>query len=189
MIICMRHGKTDWNAKGFGGEAEVLRGNINIPLNADGVQEVTEIAQQICQKYPVVEVRSTPNYIRDTMTRDIVSQVCNVPATSAPELDPWNVGDLSGKAVSAIEAIIALLMDIPDIPAPGGEAYGTWLDEFDAYFHKVYTGEGFGGDDSRALVLIVHGNEERALPWVTERKPVEAYRHERVKPGQYVVVH
>lgn len=185
----MRHGKTDWNAKGFGGEAEVLRGNIDIPLNAEGISEVHDAAQQMCQKYPVVEVRSTPNYIRDTMTRDIVAQVCGIPSTDAPQLDPWNVGDLSGKAVAAIEAIIGILMDFPLIPAPGGEAYGGWLDNFDAYFHQCYEGEGFGGDESRALVLIVHGNEERALPWVTERKPVTAYRHERVKPGQYVVVH
>jgi broad specificity phosphatase PhoE len=189
MVICMRHGQTDWNTKGSGGDAEVLRGNIDVPLNAEGIREVYAVAEQLCAKYPVVEVRSTPNYLRDSVTRDIVAHVCGVPATDAPELDPYNVGNLSGQAVEGIVAIIDYLIDFPLIAPPGGETYAGFINEWDQYFHQCYEGEGFGGDDSRALVLIVHGNELRALPWVTERKPVTAYRHQRVKPSQYVVVH
>ena len=187
MLIYMRHAQTDWNAKGYGGEAEVLRGNLDVPPNAAGIQETYAVAEQLCAKYPVVEVRGTPHYLRDKITRDIVAEVCAVPAVDAPELDPYNVGDLSGKSVALVETIIDWLIDFPMVLAPGGESYDNFIQEFAAYHQKAYAE--YGGDDSRALVSIVHGNEIRALPFVVEGKPVTAYRHQRVKPSQYVVVH
>lgn len=192
MVICMRHEQTDWNAKGYGGEAEVLRGNVDIGLNATGIADAQAKAEDLCTKYPIVEVRCSPNYQRDLQTGQIVAQICGVPLSTDSALDPYNPGDLSGKAVAAIEAILDLLIDIPFLPAPGGESINNWISEFDTYFHGIYDppphGEGFGGDDSRAIVLIVHGMELRALPWVTERKPMTAYRHQSFKPGEYVVI-
>lgn len=188
MIICLRHGKTDWNAKELGGDAEVIRGNIDIPLNDEGRQEVYDTAATLCRDYPIAEVRSTPNYKRDTETRAIVAQVCGVPQVDAPELDPLNVGNLSGKAVgAAIWAIIALLMEIPTIPFPQGETYQDFLKEWGDYFHKTYAQ--YGGDDSRAVVLVVHGNELRALPALTGQGPIESYQKQKVAPGEFVVVH
>src|SRR5579864_1204220 len=163
MVIAIRHGKTDWNAKDAGGEgqAEILRGNIDVPLNAQGEQDVLEAAREIC-RFPVVEVRSTPAYQRAKQTRHIVAQVCGVPEKDAPEFAPWDPGALSGKPVALIADILELLIDVPFIPAPGGDTFGNYFQNFADSFHKVY--DEFGGDDSRAVVLVLFGNEFRVLP-------------------------
>jgi hypothetical protein len=122
------------------------------------------------------------------MTRDIVAHVCGVPAVDAPELAPYNPGNLSGQAVALVEEVIAWLMDFPWIAAPGGgDTYEGWLANWTDYFHRVYAE--FGGDDTRAVVLIVFGMELRALSHITEGKPIERYERQSVKPGQFVVVH
>ena len=194
MVICMRHEQTDWNAKDRGGEAEVLRGNVDIPLNAAGIADGHAKAEDICTKYPVVEVRCSPNFLRDKQTAQIVADVCGVPLTMTDHLDPYDPGSLSGKSVEAIAVILDLLINIPFLAAPGGgDTYADFINRVDAYFHSVYDppphGEGFGHDDSRALLLIYHGMEMRALPWIVERKPVQAYRHQSFKPGEFVVIH
>ena len=186
----MRHGKTDWNAKdvaGPGHDAEVLRGNIDIPLNAEGAQTVHEHAIAICQQYPVHEVHSTPALLRAKQTRAIVAAVCNVPEVDAPEFSPWDPGYLSGQPIAAVETIIEFLMDIPFIPAPGGQSYGAYVQNFTNAWQALY--QEWGGDDSRAVVVILFGNEFRVLPKILEGKPVDRYSQQKVKPGDYVVVH
>lgn len=189
MIIAMRHAATDWNAQqdsGSGG-AEILRGNIDVPINAAGAQKAQESAALICQRYPVQEVRGTPQYQRITQTRHIVAQVCGVPEVDAPEFAPWDPGTLSGKPLEAIADIIGLLMDIPFIPAPGGDAYGDYVNNFQRVWQKVYAE--YGQDDSRAVVLILFGNEFRVLPMITRGEPIEQYSQQKVKPGDFVVIH
>ena len=199
MVIAIRHGETDWNAKKSpgggknpGGDAEILRGNIDVPLNAEGKAGVEESAQEICQ-YPVLEVRSTPNYLRATQTRHIIARVCSeahgfhVPEKDAPELDPYDVGALSGKPVINILPLLMLLIDIPFLKAPGGESFQNYADEFTNYWHQTYTE--YGGDDSRAVVLVLFGNEFRLLPAITEGKPIDKYTQQKVKPGDFVVIH
>lgn len=188
MVIAIRHGKTDWNAKDAGGQgqAEILRGNIDVPLNAEGEQGVLESAQEICA-YPVVEVRSTPAYQRAKQTRHIIAQVCGVPERDAPEFAPYNPGELSGKPVSLIVDVLELLMDVPFLPAPGGDTWADYFNRFSDSWHKVYAE--FGADDSRAVVLVLFGNEFRCLPAVTEGKPIDKYATQKVKPGEFVVIH
>ena len=118
MVIAIRHGETDWNAKGSagGGDSEILRGNIDVPLNAEGVSQIHTAAAKICQ-YPIEKVLSTPKYQRAHQTRDIIAQVCTehlrsqgitrqVPAVDAPEFAPYDPGDLSGQPIKAIIGIL-----------------------------------------------------------------------------------
>jgi broad specificity phosphatase PhoE len=200
MVICIRHGETDWNAKAVpggggknpGGDAEILRGNIDVPLNAQGAAGVAESAHEICQ-YPVLEVRSTPHYLRDTQTRHIVSEVCSqahgrrVPEVDAIELDPYDVGSLSGKPVINILPLLELLIEIPFLKAPAGESYAQYATDFANYFAHVYAE--YGGDDSKAVVLVLHGNEFRLLPNITAGKPIQKYTQQKVKPGEFLVIH
>ena len=207
MVICLRHGATDWNAKSVAGKAgdaetaaaigpdaaasgsqELLRGNDpNIDLNAAGVAKVTSSAREIAALAHVAEIRAALQFQRDKTTAQIVAQVTGAPIANHPELAPWDPGELTGKAVGAIAELIAFLIDVPFIAPPGGEAIGGWLAEWQQTFHQAYVD--FGGDDSRAVVLIVHGMELRALPVVTGTGAMEKYEQQSVKPGEFVVVH
>jgi broad specificity phosphatase PhoE len=187
MVIAIRHGETDWNAKERkgGGDAEILRGNIDVPLNAAGREHVIESAHELCQ-YPLVEVRSTPNFVRATETRRIIAQVCGIPEVDAPEFAPWDPGALSGKPISLIGDILEFLIDIPFVPAPGGQSFGEYFQNFENAWNQVYAE--YGNDDSKAVALVLFGNEFRALPTILTGKPVDKYATQKVKPGDFVVV-
>jgi broad specificity phosphatase PhoE len=193
MVIAIRHGETDRNVKGAGGgpgqDVEVLRGTDDPPLNAAGAKKIYAQAHELCQRYPVEEVRSTPHYKRAVQTRHIIAQVCRVPEVDAPEFAPLDIGHLSGAALTPLVwELIGFLMDVPFIPFPGGGTYGEYFSNLLNNFHRVY--EEYGGDDSRAVVLVLFGNEFRALPAITEPgKPIERYTQQKVKPGDYVVIH
>lgn len=189
MVIAIRHGKTDWNAKDAGGagQAEILRGNIDVPLNAQGIADVTAAAREICAEFPVEKVLSTPAYQRAKQTRQIVAQVCGIPEEDAPQFAPWDPGALSGQPVTLIADLLELLIDVPFLPAPGGQAFGDYFQNFSDAWHALYAE--YGGDDSRAVAVVLFGNEFRALPAVTEGKPIDKYATQKVKPGEYVVVH
>jgi broad specificity phosphatase PhoE len=188
MVIAIRHGETDWNAKGAGGhgDTEILRGNIDVPLNKEGIRQVETSAAKICQ-YPLQKVLSTPSFQRARQTRDIIAKICNVPAEDAPQFAPYDPGDLSGKPVAAIMDLLELLIEVPFLQAPGGGTYADYFTNFSNAWESLYTD--YGGDDSRAVAVVLFGNEFRALPAVLYGKPVEKYTQQMVKPGQFMVIH
>jgi broad specificity phosphatase PhoE len=189
MVIAIRHGETDWNAKGFHqgqGNVEILRGNIDVPLNAEGIAQVHTAAEKIC-RYPIEKVLSTPKFQRAKQTRDLLAQLCGVPTVDAPEFAPYDPGSLSGQPVQAIIDILEMLIEVPILQAPGGGTYAEYFQNFANAWHKLYAE--YGGDDSRAVVVVLFGNEFRALPAVLYGKPIEKYSQQAVKPGQFVVIH
>lgn len=190
MIICLRHGHTPWNAKevaGKAGDVEALRGNDKtIDLDEQGKHDIAQAAIEICS-YPVQEVRAAMAYKRDASSGQIVAVACQAPMKDMPALAPWDPGALTGMPLQMVWDLIALLMDVPAIAPPGGETVGEWLSAWLDTFQKVYAE--YGQDDSRAVVLIVHGMEMRALPVVTGTGPMEKYQQQVVKPGEFVVVH
>jgi broad specificity phosphatase PhoE len=199
MVIAIRHGETDWNAKGpsgGGGDAEVLRGNIDVPLNDEGIREIHTSAAKICQ-YPIEKVLGTPAFQRARQTRDIIAQVCTqhlaaqglnrlVPAVDAPQFAPYDPGDLSGQPVHLILDLLEMLIEVPFLTAPGGGTYQEYFENFANAWHSLYAE--YGGDGSRAVCVVLFGNEFRALPAVLYGKPIEKYSQQAVKPGQFVVI-
>jgi broad specificity phosphatase PhoE len=186
MVIAIRHGATDWNAAGTGGSAEVLRGNIDVPLNAAGVQQVQATAARICQ-YPIEKVLGTPKFQRVKQTRDIIAQVCGVPAVDAPQFAPYDPGDLSGRPLAAIISILELLIDVPLLTAPNGGTYADYFQNFQSAWQDLYSQ--YAGDDTRAVAVVLFGNEFRALPAVLRGDPIQKPEQQTVQPGQFLVIH
>jgi broad specificity phosphatase PhoE len=184
MVIAIRHGATDWNAQSSGG-SEVLRGNIDVPLNAAGIQQAQNVAARICQ-YPIEKVLGTPKFQRVKQTRDIIATACGVPAVDAPQFAPYDPGDLSGKPMSAILAILELLIDIPFLSAPNGGTYADYFANFASAWQELY--REYGGDDKRAVAVVLFGNEFRALPAVLRGEAIQKPEQQTVQPGQFLVV-
>jgi broad specificity phosphatase PhoE len=185
VLILLRHASTDWNAKKAGGETEFVRGNNSqIGINAQGRDEALQAAKKICQ-YPVKEIhRGT--YKRDVDTAHIVAQYCQIPEVEDVALNPWNTGDLTGKPYSLIWPLMALLIDIPGMPVPGGESSGEHRARWDAAFWKAYAEYGHRSDI--AVVLVTHGTEFRALRSTLYGEPVNTAKRENVKPAEIVVI-
>jgi broad specificity phosphatase PhoE len=187
VVIALRHGETDWNAKkgSGGGDAEILRGNIDVPLNEEGIYQVHTAASKICH-YPLEKVLSTPHFQRAKETRDIIARDCGVPAEDAPQFAPYDPGNLSGQPVKAIIGILEMLIEVPLLVAPGGGTYADYFSNFQHAWAQLY--QEYGRDDSRAACVVLFGNEFRALPAVLYGKPIEKYSQQMVKPGQFLVV-
>jgi broad specificity phosphatase PhoE len=188
MVIAIRHGATDWNAKASPGGTgtEVLRGNIDVPLNAAGIQQAQTTATRVCQ-YPLEKVLGTPKFQRVKQTRDIIAQACGVPVVDAPQFAPYDPGDLSGKPLSAIVTILELLIDVPLMTAPNGGSYADYFQNFANAWQELYSE--YGGDDSRAAAVVLFGNEFRALPAVLRGDPIQKPEQQTVQPGQFLVIH
>ena len=190
-MIAIRHGATDWNAKSSPGgtgtsNAEVLRGNIDVPLNSAGVQQVQSAAVRLCQ-YPLEKVLGTPKFQRVKQTRDIISEACGIPAVDAPQFAPYDPGDLSGKPLAAVISILELLIDVPLLTAPNGSTYADYFANFAGAWQELYAE--YGGDDTRAAVVVLFGNEFRALPAVLRGEPIQKPEQQTVQPGQFLVIH
>jgi broad specificity phosphatase PhoE len=188
VVIAIRHGATDWNANASPGGTgtEVLRGNIDVPLNAAGAQQIQSAAVSLCQ-YPLEKVLGTPKFQRVKQSRDIISQACGVPAIDAPQFAPYDPGDLSGKAMNAVLAILELLIDVPFLSAPNGGTYADYFANFSSAWQDLYAE--YGGDDTRAVAVVLFGNEFRALPAVLRGEPIQKPEQQTVQPGQFLVVH
>src|SRR6202521_3470365 len=176
---------------------EILRGNIDVPLNAAGVAQVHTAADKICQ-YPIEKVLATPEFQRAKQTRDIIAQVCTdhlhsqgitrqVPAVDAPQFAPYNPGDLSGQPIALIVDLLELLIEVPLLAAPSGGTYADYFTNFANAWYQLYVD--YGGDDSRAVAVVLFGNEFRALPAILEGKPIAKYSQQPIKPGQFMVIH
>jgi len=199
MVICLRHGTTDWNAEQqqtagketLHARKEILHGNNKtIDLNAAGKQAVHDAAVEMRTQFPhtiFVEVRSSPDYARDLTTRHIVAGTLNIPEKDDARLNPYNPGDLSGKPLTMVWDMLALLIELPAVAPPGGETMGAWLGDWSDYFQQTYVE--YGGNDGHAVILVLHGMEFRALPLLTGEGSMEKQKEQNVKPGEFVVIH
>lgn len=159
MVVCVRHGQTDYNASKGGGESELYRGNLDIPLNAQGRAEAKEAAGKI--GLPVRFVVSGPDP-RDGETGEIIAQAKHAPHLLDDRLVPLDIGLLSGKSTKEVADIVDWFFKNPDASFPNGESVGEWYSrQKKAIFEYLDEDD---GDQSSAIVIICQGSTFRSLP-------------------------
>lgn len=160
MVVAIRHGATNYNTvKGQPGEAELYRGNLDIPLNDEGRREALEAAHKI--GLPVRFVVSDP-MPRDFETGAIIAADRKAPHLIDERLAPVNIGLLSGKSVKEVADLVDWFFQHPDVPFPEGDAVGDWYErQKKAIFDYL---DEDNGDKSSAIVIIVQGSTFRTLP-------------------------
>ena len=156
--MCIRHGQTEYNATKGGGEAELYRGNLDIPLNAQGRQEALEAAHKIGLPVKYVVSDSSP---RDHETGEIVANDRNAPHVIDERMAPLNIGLLSGKSTKEVADLVDWFFKNPDVSFPEGESVGEWYErQKDAIFEYIDVDD---GDDRAAIVIICQGSTFRSL--------------------------
>ncbi len=85
----VRHGQTDWN-----NENKVM-GQIDIPLNAIGLEQAQEVAQHLAH-HEISHIVSSP-LKRALQTSEIIAATMNRPITVIKELTQNNLGILEGR--------------------------------------------------------------------------------------------
>ena len=161
MILALRHASTDFNAGG----AERVRGQLNIPLNAEGQQEASEAADRLKTfQDSGTSIRRilSCDLDRARQTADPVSQALGLPVYYSAALRTWNLGDLQGQPVEEAGPEIAALVQRMDEPPANGESYREFLARF-----LTFVAPFFHGQPDDVTLVITHGQNIRALrAWI-----------------------
>jgi broad specificity phosphatase PhoE len=166
MVAIVRHGATDFN-RGNGNHGllqeaaeERYRGNLPIPLNAQGRREAMNAAANIGM--PVKMVVADDHYPRDLETAQIIAQHTGAPLVIDERMQPINIGDVSGKSKKATYKLVDWFFQHPDAVFPGGEAVGSFYQRQKSAILEYLDKD--GGDPSGAIVIVGQGSTIRTLP-------------------------
>lgn len=158
MVVAIRHGQTDYNATKGGGEAELYRGNLDIPLNPQGEREALEAAQKIGLPVKYVVSDGMP---RDFQTGAIIAQDRQAAHIIDDRLRPWDIGLLSGKSKKEVMDLVDWFVQHPDIEPPGGEAFGDFYKRQKSAIYEYLHDD--DGDQHTAIALVLQGSSFRSL--------------------------
>ena len=140
----LRHGETDWNARG------VSQGSVDIPLNQTGIQQAKEAAQQLRDKGIKTIVASPLSRAR--VTAEIVAETLNLPIRIDPDLREVSWGVQEGKPMADWFAGW-----IAGGPAPeGGETFAELR-------HRATAGVNRALAEPSPVLLVAHGALFRAI--------------------------
>lgn len=158
MVVAVRHGQTDYNNK-KGRDAELFRGNLDIPLNHEGQREARAAAAKIRMAVKLVVSDRMP---RDFQTGAIIALEKNAAQIIDDRLAPIDIGVLSGKSVKELAPIVDWFFQHPDTAFPDGDTVGGWYARQKSAIFDYIAED--AGDPDAAIVLIVQGSTFRALP-------------------------
>jgi len=98
-LVFLRHGETDWNARGLS------QGRTDVPLNQVGLQQAERAAQTL-RATPIATIQSSP-LIRARHTAEIVAAALRLPVAFDDDLAEVEFGEQEGQ--------------------PMGEWYDDWI--------------------------------------------------------------
>jgi len=89
-LLYLRHGQTDWNAKGL------VQGRTDIPLNETGREQARNRAAELVSHRPPVEIIYASPLLRARKTAEIIHQGIDVPLRFDDRLAERYFGTLEG---------------------------------------------------------------------------------------------
>jgi broad specificity phosphatase PhoE len=144
-IFLVRHGETDYNAKG------ILQGYSPVPLSARGRQQAVRVAERLASIH--TRLLYSSDIQRAQETAGIISQRLGVPVQLCEGLREWHVGNWTGKPQEAYAAHLEALGAHPVTYTPeGGESQLQTQQRMVAQIHtflEKHMGE--------TLVCVSHG--------------------------------
>ena len=129
-LLIIRHGHTSLNMPG---RDERLRGWLDVPLDAEGLEEAAETAAQITATY-TVEAIYCSDLRRARQTAEVLRKQTKAPVTATSDLRPWNLGVFCGQRVREILPFLNLLNQHLDLAAPSGESFYQF---YGRYSHRL----------------------------------------------------
>jgi broad specificity phosphatase PhoE len=140
----LRHGETDYNAKGWS------QGAIEMPLNANGRAQA-EAAAPMLAGQGIAAIVSSP-MLRTRQTTDIVNEVLNLPVSYEPDLREVVFGGMEGKP---LQPWFTEWMEGRATPE-GAESFAALTARAEAAMSRVLALPG-------PLLIVAHGGIFRAI--------------------------
>jgi broad specificity phosphatase PhoE len=132
-FLCLRHGVTDWNARGL------FQGRTDIPLNGEGILQAHAAARRL-QSARLDHVVASP-LVRAVKTAEIVAAASSAPLAIDDRLTECDFGSFEGRSIAEVmkERGLTAMDQLATILPPDGERWasvsarslrciGQWLD-------------------------------------------------------------
>ncbi len=165
-LTIVRHGATKLNGES-GVSVDRERGWSDVPLMAEGREEAREAAAKLKGKGIGAIVSS--DLVRAKQTAQIIGGALEIKPEFSYELRPWNLGDLTGKAMDEASPQIRAYAEKPDEEVPGGESFKTFVRRaFDGLHDAVEQHHG-----EKVLIVAHHRIERLIAGWDKADQPAD----------------
>ena len=149
----LRHGETDWNARG------ISQGNVDIPLNATGLAQARAAADKLRNR-GIATIVSSP-LSRARVTAEFVGDALDLPVAIDPDLREVAFGVQEGKPMSDW---------FPDWISGSFTPQGA--ESFAALRRRAITAANRATAQPPAVLLVAHGALFRSLRFAMGIEPV-----------------
>lgn len=169
----IRHGETDLNNPPDG--QEKFRGDIDIPLNADGHKQAEEIPNYLAA-YKLSALYHS-GMQRTAQTLKPLEKQKNMKSSKLENLDSLDTGDFSGlPKTEENRKKLEHYRDNPEETIPGGESVQNFRDRVDPLIFNVIK---VGEESGTPSAACVHGSVLREISRLFD----ESYDSLKVEPG------
>lgn len=149
-FIFVRHGQTDWNAKGL------FQGHTDVPLNATG-EEQAKAAARILAGQQFDRVVSSPLQ-RASATARAIAEASGKPLVIDEGLIECDFGSLEGESYASVAARCDSPRDLIDHLAPDGEPWAEVLERA-----ETVVGRWLAAHGTETVVFVAHDALLQAL--------------------------
>lgn len=123
-LLLMRHGPTNQNPNH-------VSAHTNAPLSAEGHQIAAHLATK-AQAFPLKDLHAS-DLTRAADTAKAVGKATGHAVSTHHALRSWNLGKLAGQPTKKVLPLIKALVQHPDMKAPGGESFNSFMRRFLPY--------------------------------------------------------
>lgn len=141
-----------------------IHGHLDPPLSHTGKIRAKAIGKSFRNK-GVKRIHSSPRQ-RALETAQEISKHTGAPITVHPELEPWDVGRMSGAKVSSVRPVLDYFSKRPHQAIPGGESKNDVLDRYAKFSKKMKPGDVLSGHSQHSLAhdFVRKGGDRSKVP-------------------------
>ncbi len=186
MLIAIRHGETELNGVGNGGNgAERTRGWLPVTLTLQGMQDMIETAENLSDVEGVTALHSS-DLVRGVQSAEEVAHALNMTLNVREDLRDWNIGEFAGQEVKKILKDLHAFMDEPLKQVPGGESYQSFLNRAVPFITQLV-------EDEDLQIIVTHNRLLTLIDALTRNKgkyPSTSVLKDKgpVKPSGLIIV-
>lgn len=152
------HPETDMDKQGR------VHGNLDPPLSHSGRIRAEQIGKSFRGK-KISKIHSSPRK-RALETAHAISKHTGANVEVHKDLEPWNLGSLSGAKTNSIRPVLDYFSKRPNRAIPGAESKGDVLTRYKRFSGKVKSGEVVVGHSQHSLAhdYVSKGGDASKVP-------------------------
>ena len=181
-VYLVRHGCTRLNEQSSKQSPDVIRGHVDVPLDAKGHKQAEKLGKDLADKSIAVVFSS--DLSRSMHTAAPIAQSNNAPLMAYFGLRPWNLGHMQGKPAKDVQPQIDHLIDHPDVRAEGGESCNEFMHRFLSTVRLLVR-----ANEGNRIAIVTHYRGSKLLGALDKNGAVNNDEFKRkggaLEPGDY----